>query len=694
MKQLFLHSIFFVAVISHFAAFSQEIEKNQIIQQRIEFLAESMGSENIVLSQITEDLDYYYEHPINLNQADFEELQNVTLLSDIQIKALIEHREKFGKLLSIYEIQSIPYWDMETIEMVLPFVRADDKLEDLHVGFKEVFKQGRGEVLMRYQRVLQKQAGYANVPDSIKQNSSKYYFGSPDHIYTRMRFTYRNNFSMGITGEKDPGEQFFKGTQKQGFDFYSAHAYYRGGKYLRAVAMGDYRMQIGQGLNLWTGNAFNKTASVLNVKKNARGLSPYSSVSENMFLRGAAVEAGIGDFRFTAFGSIKKVDASVVQDTFSTQQDYVNSINTMGLHRTNNEIARKNALTEHIFGGYVQYKKQGLDIGFSAAYASYNKAIAPSSLPYNVYNFRGKDLLNLGLDYSYVIKNVSLFGEVVRSGDTGAFAFLQGLVVALDAKASFVAMYRHYPKNYHTFYAQGFSENHTTQNEEGLYVGFVWEPLRSLSFNTYVDFFTFPWLRYGVDAPSKGNEVFIQPSFHPSSRLEIYARFRQQIKQDNSRDPDAGLVNIEDVTQRNYRLNLTYKASESITLKSRIEYVTIHRKSNTPEHGILVYQDVSYQTMNFPLEVTARFSIFNTDSYDSRIYAFESNMLNVFSIPASYYKGSRAYILLHYTFLRRFDVWLKYGTTIYGNKNTISSGAEQINCSNKSQIGLELRIKI
>jgi hypothetical protein len=690
------HIAIVVVFTSPIFAFAQEdIDKNQIIQQRIEYLAESLGSEDLVLTQITEDLDFYYDHPINLNQGDIEEaLSSLNLVNDIQINALQTYIQKYGKLISIYELQAVPYWDLETIHLVLPFVRVDDRFDQLHVSLKEMFKRGNTEILLRYQRVLQKKAGYAKVADSVKAQSSKYYFGSPDHLYARARFRYRTNLSFGITAEKDPGEAFFKTPNKAGFDFYSAHAFYKGGKYLKSVAIGDYRMQIGQGLNLWTGYAFNKTADATNVKKNARGLQAYSSVNENMFLRGAAIEAGVKNFSFFAFGSIKKVDASIQQDTSKFDEDYANSVNIMGLHRTNTEIARKGSLTERIVGAYATYDFKTLHLGLSGVYSSYNKTLLPSAVPYNLYNSIGKGLFNIGIDYAYVIKNVNLFGEIVRANSTGAIAFIQGMLVAINQSATFTALYRNYPKNYQSLYAQGFSESHNTQNENGLYLGVKWDLSKSWYVNTYLDFFTFPWLKYGVDAPSKGHEFLLQPTYRPNKQLEIYARFREQHKEDNSRNPDIGLPPLENVVQRNYRLNLSYKASASITLKSRIEFVTVHRKSNTPEKGLLVFQDIEYQPKSFPLSVSARFSIFNTDSYDSRIYAFESNMLNVFSIPANYYKGSRAYLMIRYSFLRHFDLWVKYSTTIYSNKNAVSSGSEMINGPCKSQFEAELRIQL
>jgi hypothetical protein len=71
----------------------------------------------------------------------------------------------------------------------------------------------------------------------------------------------------------------------------------------------------------------------------------------------------------------------------------------------------------------------------------------------------------------------------------------------------------------------------------------------------------------------------IQPIYKPDKKLEIYARFRQQTRQKNERNSTELITPIEDVVQRNYRLNLSYAVSELITLKSRVEWITVDRKS-------------------------------------------------------------------------------------------------------------------
>jgi hypothetical protein len=653
-------SLFALLFLLSFNTLAQSEEnKHEIIQQRIEYLSENLETEDIALEQIT------------------------------------EYRLEFGKFISIYEIQAIPYWDLNTIYLILPFIYVDDKLDQLQVTFKEFLKYGTFEAFMRYQRVMEQKGGYQNVPDSVLQSTNSIYHGNPDRYYSRLRFTYRNNISMGITMEKDPGEAFFRRNNKTGFDFYSAHAFYQGGKYLRTVALGDYQIQIGQGLNLWVGHAFNKTSDVINIKKNARGLRPYASIDEVRFLRGAAVELAYKNIHFTTFGSVKSVSATLQQslDTLSQEEEFASALNQTGLHRTTSEIDRKNALTERMFGSYLQYKSKALQLGVSVVHQSYDRIFDRAIQPYNQFDFRGKSLMNIGLDYNYVYKNTNFFGEIVRSG-SGSIGMLHGALIAIDSKMSLSMLYRNYPRDFHTFYSQGFREGSRSQNEQGLYTGLFWKIHKRVTWDNYLDIFKFPWLRYQVNAPSHGFEFLSQVTYRPDKKLEIYARFRQQVRQRNSTIDDGTIREVEDVIQRNYRLHFSYKVSESITLKSRIEFVGIHRKSAGFEQGFLIYQDIIFKPKSSPISLSLRYAVFDTDSYDARIYAFESNMLNVFYIPAHSGKGMRAYALLRYEFAKRFDLWVRYGIFLYEDINSIGSGAEGISGNRKSDIGIQLRMRI
>ena len=111
-KYIVLFGLFFICN----SLLSQE--KNDVIQQRIEFISEQLEDENIDLTALVEQLNMLFDNPINLNSATAEQLQELGLLTDLQINDLLLHRKLFGKLISIYELQGLPFWDLTTIQLV------------------------------------------------------------------------------------------------------------------------------------------------------------------------------------------------------------------------------------------------------------------------------------------------------------------------------------------------------------------------------------------------------------------------------------------------------------------------------------------------------------------------------------------------------------------------------------------------
>jgi len=93
------------------------------------------------------------------------------------------------------------------------------------------------------------------------------YPGSPQKVFIRYKYQYKNLLQYGVVGEKDAGEQFFKGSQKQGFDFYSVHFFVKNIGVIKSLALGDYTVSLGQGLTQWQSLAFKKSADVLSVKR-------------------------------------------------------------------------------------------------------------------------------------------------------------------------------------------------------------------------------------------------------------------------------------------------------------------------------------------------------------------------------------------------------------------------------------------
>jgi hypothetical protein len=194
----------------------REAKKNSIIEQRIELIAELSGGEDIDFTTLFDELSNYYDHPIDLNNTNREELQELLLLTDIQINNLFVHIEKYGRLISIYELQSITGWDLQTIQNILPFVQVADHFDAAQFSWREMMRNGQHEWINRITRTIEQQEGFLPIADSaLAESPNSRYLGDANKLYSRYRFRFGNFVSWGITGEKDAGEQFFKGTQKK-----------------------------------------------------------------------------------------------------------------------------------------------------------------------------------------------------------------------------------------------------------------------------------------------------------------------------------------------------------------------------------------------------------------------------------------------------------------------------------------------
>jgi hypothetical protein len=334
---------------------------------------------------------------------------------------------------------------------------------------------------------------------------------------------------FGVTGDKDAGEQFFKGKQKAGFDFYSFHVFARKLGIVKLLALGDFAVNLGQGLIHWQSLAFKKSADITAVKRQADILRPYNSAGEYNFMRGAGITVGSKNVNVTAFASVRKLDASFNDDTTLINNDFVSSIASSGYHRTSNEVGKKNTITQTSFGGNVSYNKNGLHVGINAIAFKFSTPLLRDVQPYNQYAIQGREWYNYSLDYSYTFRNFHFFSEAAVDKRKSK-AFTGGILASLDPKVDASLVYRNIEKTYQTLYGNAFTEGTFPTNEKGLFTGISIKPATFLKIDAYADAFSFPWLRYRVYAPTKGTEYLLQITYKPNKQLEVYSRLRNENK--------------------------------------------------------------------------------------------------------------------------------------------------------------------
>lgn len=680
--------LFLTASFAQITPPGEEDKRDDYLEQLIEKDERSGGDYEAIV-----DLDRNLRaKPVNLNTAseeDLKPLHELTLLTSLQINAIISYRDRLGKFISIYELQAVPYLDLSSIRGILPYVSVSANISQTQVSVKELLTGGDYTILIRAQQLLEEQKGFTPVDSG---STASRYLGSPLSLYTRFRYQFGTKFSYGITGQKDAGEEFFKGTQKQGFDFYSFHIYYSGHGFLKGVSLGDYELKFGQGLLAASGFGVSKSSLVTSIKYGGRTLRPYTSTNEFNFFRGAAVVFGPKNVSVTAFVSSKRIDGNI--GTVDTLGDdvFVTSVGGDGLHRTESEVADKNTVHQAVTGVNVDFRIRSLMVGASAIYSKYSVPLVPTFQPYNQFKFSGDQLGNVGAHFDWQYRNFNLFGEMAAD-DEGGKALLSGMLISVDPKVDVSLLYRNYGRDFHSLYANAFAESSTADNESGMYTGIIIRPARAWTITGYVDFFEKPWLDFGIDAPSDGMEYLVQATYRPNRSLEIYARWKDEWKQQNATGNEEPLDYIAEVQKQNLRVNLSYKISPAFLIHSRAEWVIFKEENTATQYGFLAYQDIIFRKLGSPLQLTGRVCLFDADSYDARIYAYESDVLYAYSVPPFSDQGMRFYAMARYTITRGIDVWLRYAQTYYTTLNEIGSGLDEIAGNLKSEIKAEVRFK-
>ncbi len=650
-------------------------------EQQLENLAEIEEGETEDDSYL-QQLEVFKTNPVNLNTADMQDLRELRILTDLQIASLLSYRRIFGKLIHIYELQAIPTWDIQTIRKLLPFISIESPIS-VREDIADWFVGGTHRLLLRVSQVLEKQKGFE------KNANGSAYAGSPQRVFFRYRYSYKNNLQFGIVGDKDAGEQFFKGKQSKGFDFYSFHLFARNAGIVKAIALGDFTVNMGQGLIHWQSLAFKKSAEVMGVKRQSATLRPYHSAGEYNFNRGIGITIRKRNLEATAFASLRNLSANINTDT-AIRENYISSILMSGLHRTESELSNRNQLRQISFGGNSKWYGKTWHLGINAVYYRFSLPIRKRDEPYNLFAIRGRSWYNLSVDYSYTFKNLHLFGEAAMDKNLNK-AFLHGMLLSVDPSVDISLVHRAIPMQYQAVNANAFTENTNPSNENGFYIGVSVRPLPSWRIDLYSDLYKFPWLRFQADAPGVGKEFLAQFTYTPNRQTEIYTRFRTEAKQVNIAGVGHALNVLAAIPRQTWRIHASNKISQAITLRNRVEMVWYNKKEKElAEQGFLIFMDVIFKPLMKRFSGIMRWQFFETDSYTSRIYAYENDVLYSYSIPVFYDKGLRYYFTINYDASKKLSFWLRWAQTIYRDKQSIGSGQDEISGNRRSEIKLQV----
>ncbi len=658
---------------------SQENSGSSIVSDLVEELV-AAEIEPSSIEEITEDLFFLYDHPINLNSAGEEDLKRLHVLNDFQIYTLLEYIREYGPILSGIELQTIIGFTSEDVLKIEPFVifsPIPNHENNLSSGVQQ-------EIVFRFGSNMQK----TNVIYTDSLTNSSPYLGKNRSLLSRYQIKSGSRWIAGLTMEQDPGEAFKPPSKCFGPDFMSAFIEVKNLGIINSLIIGDFRTSYGQGLVL-SGYPCRKGIDVL-LKPARTGIRKYTSSGENDYLRGIGIKLGKDNINGDIFFSFMQHDATIYEDSCK----YFKSFSSTGLHRTEAELGKKDALLISSFGSHVNYKTQILDLGFTFFSQKFNADYLIKTDPFSSDIIRKGDAVgNISTDVKLNLNRFILFGEIA-SDFKGRSALITGLLTELHPLVKYSFIFRKYHPSYLAPRAGGFGEKSTTRNEEGFYMGIEMYPWKSLRLDLFSDHYTFPFLDVSTTGPSSGNEYFLNCFYSYGNSSEFKFRTRFEKSQNKSIRNGTG-IDLMDVSRKiSVRFEFKNLVLPMITLKSRTEFSYYKEAKAEWLKGYYCGTDLGFEHKEVHWRFWVRYAVFDIPGWDTRIYAYENDVLYSFTTPAYNSKGSRVIFMTKFSFLQKVDCWVRYSSSILIEAKTKGMNDYKLKRNKSPYLTLQLRIKI
>ena len=638
--------------------------------------------------EIVNTLVLLASHPVDINTAGFDSLKMLYFLSDSQIDNLLAFRARHGGFSHPNELLLVTGIGPADLANILPFIRVGS-YSPAPISSRRV----RHEIIARTRTTRPLQEGYRQYAPEAFIYESDYltkknnrYQGPPWSALVKYKLNADTRWQAALTLENDAGEPYFTRHQPLGFDFISAHAAFTPGNWLTLGLVGDYKLQWGQGLVAWGGYTAGKS-SAINNEKTARGIVPYTSTDENYYLRGAAATVRpLPSLSIDAFASYKPADGTLHEEDSTAVSA---SFTSTGYHRNALEQDKKHTLEEFTAGLALHWNTDHFRVDLHLLHYDFTPSLSVGDQPYQQFDDRGDRRTLASVAYKTGFRSLYLFGETAVS-DNGSVATVNGIRFSGLSWAAPTVVYRRYDQRYASHYASGFGEYSGTTNEEGVYAGVELPLSPGLHLVAYHDWFRYFTSRYRATAPGHGREIMAQLTLaRPRGEYRLY--FKHEDKPEDQKI--AGLTYTLPRVKQEYRLQIVLLPSSRLELRTRCA-LSRFRKDTIAEEGFLAYQDVVYASADDRFKGQFRLAYFDTPSYNSRLYAYEHNVLYGFSFPAYYYRGFRSYLNLRWRPFPFATLYCKLGATYYPNRSTLSSYLSRVDANHTFDLTFQLRIKL
>jgi hypothetical protein len=508
------------------------------------------------------------------------------------------------------------------------------------------------------------------------------FIGSPFESYTRLKINLYKNLSTGLLIQKDVGE-------KSLYDHLSGFLSWNHPGYPIKIIIGNFYIRGAEGLLL--SGPFSLPKNALIVKSSSSRYvqaRPFMSSNEYDGFWGGVVEVGdLERLKLITFYS------NILRDgILSRDKNRIIGFDRGGYHRTFSERAKENRIGEKSYGGVISFPVFFIDqIGLTYVKTRYSpelNLLSPDERRRNYFKFYGSDIQNYSVFYFISFQDLLFSGEIVpvKSKNISYLSTLN--FYQLDWH--FVLKSWHIPSQFQSPFGRIPSDsNPFPQSVEGFMIGAIGNPLSDMKITTFWFHKKDLWRSYFQPLPLQKKEFYIQGEYRFGAQKYLFIRYH--ISSSNFYSSD--LLEKTKRTKHSFRLQIKQRFSTRVRFQSRFEKVILNFfPFQTTYKGINFYQDIYWQIFK-PITLQLRFSTFNTDDYNSRIYEYENDLPNVFSNYALYGRGRKWYVLLTFKPAPIIKIWLKYRRITFDGVESIGGGITTINSDVRQDVHLQVEFR-
>lgn len=633
-------------------------------------------------------LEQLEQHPLDLNRASREELEQLPFLSAQQVMDIEEYLYRHGPMRSLGELRMVRSLDYRQIELLPFFVFVSDTAD---VPPADTFP--RLDTLLH--RAKHTVSFTTRLPMQSRSGDHGRYYGYPYRHTLRYEMSSSKRLRIGIVGAQDSGEPFMAAGNNWGYDCYSYYLQLqRVTPWLNNVVAGKYKLSAGMGLVLGQSFQLGKLATQQNLGRQPTTIRPHSSRSEADYFQGVAATVTLarlgrdalglprGSLVLSPFVSRRSIDATL------TDEGAAQTLLTSGYHRTPTEMGKKGNTHITSGGSHLQLSYAPFRLGLTAVASCLDRELQPlHSQPFRRYYPRGRHFFNMSADYSWCNYSVALSGETATDGH-GHLATINCVSYQPSAGLSLMALQRFYSYRYTSLYGHAFADGSRTQNESGIYLGVSWNPIGRLQLQAYADYAYHPWMQYLVSASSESCDALVQATWQHGS-WTLSARHRSRLRQKDNDGKTALIAN----DRHEERLTATY-ASGPWTLRAQAHWVSTRYKEKSNGWMVSEQAMLNATVLNTPVRIALLAAYFDTDSYQSRVYTYESQLRHEFYFPSYYGQGMRLAVLAQAKIGNSLTIGLRGAHTKFFDRSTIGTGLQQIAHSHQGDVDVQVTWRI